>query len=354
MRTDFSKFPEEYRKHTNSKVLLIVAGIGLLFFVFVLAISSGAVTIPLSEVVQTLLRMNVSRKWELIIWHIRLPQALTAIVAGIGLSISGMVMQSVLRNPLGSPFTLGISHAAAFGAAFSVIVLKSGTMQSSGMIKVVHPYLTTGIAFLFSLIATAVIMVISQVKKTQPQVIVLTGVALGSLFTAGTMFLQYFADDVQLAAMVFWTFGDVARASWKELGVITVIVCAALSFFFLNRWNYNAMDAGDETAKGIGVRVEHVRIWAMVVSSVLTATIISFLGVIGFIGLVCPHMARKAVGDDHRYLLPCASIVGASLLLAADTLGRCIMAPHTLPVAILTSFLGVPVFMYLIVKGSRR
>jgi len=151
--------------------------------------------------------------------------------------------------------------------------------------------------------------------------------------------------------MVFWTFGDTARASWSELGLITIVVLFSIVYFIYNRWNYNAIDAGDETAKGLGVNVERVRLWGMVIASFVTSIVVAFLGVIGFVGLICPHMVRKLIGDDHRFLIPATCVVGGLLLLAADTAARLILAPHLLPVAVLTSFLGAPVFIYLIIRG---
>ena len=367
------EIPEEYMQYVGRKVSFIAGGVALLLILLIYSISVGAVQIPAGEVVQTIVsgtmeRINallpvdlpvwesVSHKWDIIIWNIRLPQALTAIVAGIGLAVAGVAMQSILRNPLGSPFTLGISNAAAFGAAFSVIVLGAGTMHSSGADAIIidNPYIVTIAAFIFSLLATGVILAISRIRGTSPEVMVLAGVALGSLFTAGTMFLQYFADDVQLAAVVFWTFGDAGRADWSELLLITAITVIATVYFFFNRWNYNAIDAGDETAKGLGVKVEQVRLVGMLIASLVSAIIIAFLGVIGFVGLVCPHMVRRLIGDDHRYLIPGSCLAGGVLLLASDTAARLLLAPHILPVAILTAFMGAPVFIYLLLRGYRR
>ncbi len=240
-------------------------GLLLLFIMLIYSISVGAVTIPPYEVLQTLMGgQSVSTKWDSIIWNIRLPQALAAIVAGAGLSVAGVVMQSILRNPLGSPFTLGISNAGAFGAAVSVIILGTGKMQSTAADAVIinNPYMTTIVAFIFCLLATGIILLISRIRAASPEVMVLAGVALSSLFTAGTMFLQYFADDTQLAAVVFWTFGDVGRANWLELKIMAVVVLLSTLFFMINRWDYNAIDAGDETAKGLGVNVERVRMVA--------------------------------------------------------------------------------------------
>jgi len=153
---------------------------------------------------------------------------------------------------------------------------------------------------------------------------------------------------------VFWTFGDVGRASWRELALISAVTTGASVFFAANRWNYNAIDSGDETARGLGVRVERVRLLGMVVASLVTAVIIAFVGVIGFVGLICPHMVRRLIGDDHRFLIPGTVIAGGLLLLAADTVARTVMAPHVLPVAILTAFMGAPVFIYLLIKGYKR
>ncbi len=344
-----------YREHTGRKRTYIIAGLILLFVAAVLSISRGSVDIPPLDVVRTLAGYSVSTTWDSIIWNVRLPQVLTAIAAGAGLAVTGVVMQSILRNPLGSPFTLGISNAAAFGAAFSVIILGSGSSSSmlGDAVTINNPYVTSVAAFVFAMLVTLVILAFSKIRGTSPEVMILVGVAMGSLFTAGTMFLQYFADDVQLASIVFWTFGDTSRASWEELGLITAIVAASIIYFTFNRWKYNAIDAGDETAKGLGVNVERIRFWGMLWASLVTSIIVAFLGVIGFVGLICPHMARRIIGDDHRFLITGSIVVGALLLLCADTTARLMMQPYQLPVAVLTSFLGAPTFIYLILKGRR-
>jgi len=349
------EFPEKYKTYIQRKSMYLVAGLIIVALLLVISISLGAVSIPIRDVLFTLFGKSLSSRSDIIIWNIRLPQALTAIVAGAGLAISGAVMQSILRNPLASPITLGLSHAAAFGAAFSVMFLHTGVTQSSGpgSIIISNPYTTTLSAFAFCLISTVVILIISSLRRTSPEVMVLSGVAMGWIFMAATLFLQFFADDIQLASMVFWTFGDTARASWSELAFISVTLFFSLVYFFFNRWNYNAIDAGDETAKGLGVNVQRVRIAGMLVASVLTSIIVALLGIIGFIGLVCPHMIRRIIGDDHRFLIPGTCLAGCILMIAADTTARLLISPHTLPVAIITSFLGAPVFIYLIIKGYR-
>lgn len=348
--------PEDYLVYVRRKYVWIMGGLLLLFIMLIYSISVGAVTIPPEEVLKTMLGQSVSTKWDSIIWNIRLPQALAAIVAGAGLSVAGVVMQSILRNPLGSPFTLGISNAGAFGAAFSVVILGSGKMQSTVANAVIinNPYLTTMVAFVFCLLATGVILLISRIRGALPEVMVLAGVALSSLFTAGTMFLQYFADDTQLAAVVFWTFGDVGRVNWLELEIMTGVVLLAVIFFISNCWNYNAIDAGDETAKSLGVNVEKVRLIGMVIAALVSAVIVAFLGVIGFVGLICPHMVRRVIGDDQRYLIPGSTLLGGILLLVSDTAARLIVSPYVLPVSVLTAFMGAPTFIYLLLRGYRR
>ena len=350
------RVPAAYLAHVGRKRLVVLGSLVVLAGLFVASVSLGPVNVPPLSVVAAFFGQASSPRDQVIIMSIRLPQSLAAAVSGMALAAAGAAMQSILRNPLGSPFTLGISHAAAFGAAFSVIILGSGIMTSSqeGAVTIVNPYLTTGMAFVFCLLAALVVVAVSRLRGASPEVMVLTGVAMGALFTAGTMFLQYFADDRQLAAMVFWTFGDVARAKWNTLAFMAAVSVPVIVFFYLNRLNLNAIDAGDETARGLGVRVERLRLWGMLLASLLTATVVAFLGVIGFVGLVCPHLARWFVGDDHRFLLPLSCLLGAMLLLASDTAARLVIAPSVLPVSVLTAFLGAPTFIALLLTRRKK
>jgi iron complex transport system permease protein len=345
---------QRYKKYRRKKRTTVILLMGLIAVSLIAGLSIGAAKISPLDVIRILSGQSVSDKWELIIVNIRLPQAIAAIVAGIGLAIAGVSMQAVLNNPLGSPFTLGISHAAAFGAALSVVMLGTGGVQRTETVEITGHYVTTGFAFVFCVIEAAVILCIARIKKTSPEVMVLAGIAMGSLFFAGTMFLQYFADDVQLAAMVFWTFGDLSRANWKEISIMSAATAFGFAYFQYNSWNYNVLSSGEESARSMGIRVGMVRVGGLTVSVMLTAVIISILGIIGFVGLICPHMMRRMVGDDHRFLIPASAFTGAILLLVSDTVARVILLPHILPVAVLTSFLGAPVFVYLLIRGHNR
>jgi len=356
MHFDDGQIPEEYKQYTGRKVFFIGLTFSLLAACLVLSVSLGAANLSLADVVKTLLGLSESKRFEAIIWNIRLPQALAAIVAGAALAVSGAVMQGNSRHRLGPPFTLGMSNAADFGAALSVM-LQGGALKALGTgleNSSWFPWITTGSAFLFSITAAVVIIVISRIRGATPEVMVLSGIAMGSLFTAGTMFLQFFADDVELASMVYWTFGDTARADWGELGFISAAAVIICLYFFANAWNYNAIDTGDETARSLGVPVNRIRIIGMLLASFLTAIIVSFLGIIGFVGLVVPHMVRRIIGADHRFLLPASVITGGLLLLVSDTVARLLLSPQIVPVSVLTAFLGAPVFICLIIRGYRH
>ncbi|HOP56555.1 MAG TPA: iron ABC transporter permease, partial [bacterium] len=273
-----------------------------------------------------------------------------------GLSIAGCVTQTILRNPLASPFTLGISQGAAFGVALAVTILGTDTIHSTSIdtVMVNNPYLTTLCAFIGAMSATMIIMALSKRGRVSPESMVLAGVAISSLFSAMTTVVQYFADELDVSAMVFWTFGDMGRANWRDLKIMTLVVLLSGIYFLINRWNYNALAGGEEMAKSLGVPVEKLRVISMFISSLVTSVIVSFLGVIGFICLAGPHIARRLVGSDHRFLIPGSIAIGGILLLLADTFARIIIAPVVLPVGAVTSFIGAPIFLYLLIKGYKR
>lgn len=345
--------PESYNKYIKRKVFIILLTVLLTLAISIYAINAGSAGLSVYDVMKTILGKGEER-FQIIVWNIRMPRILSAIVAGIGLSVAGCVTQSILRNSLASPFTLGISQGAAFGAAVAIIVFGADSTTNPDSVIVNNPYLVVFFAFLGSMASTIVVLMLAKSFRVTPEAMVLAGVALGSLFSAVTMILQYFADDVRVASVVFWTFGDIGRVSWKDLGIMSVVVGISLIYFMFNRWNYNALDSGEETAKGLGVDVEKVRLLGMFVSSLIAAVITSFVGIIGFIGLVAPHIMRRLIGGDHRFLIPASSVMGGLILLASDTLGRTIISPVVLPVGAITSFLGAPIFLYVLSRGYKR
>lgn len=344
-----------YLRYTRTKKLILVGLAAMTAALALFAITAGSAELSPLQVLMTLFGQAEGHS-QIIIWSIRLPRVLAAMVAGTGLAVAGSVMQNILRNPLASPSTLGIAQGAAFGAALAIIALGAGSTPSTGAggLLINSPYLVTISAFLAAMLTTMVILLLAKYRGVSPESMVLAGVALGSLFSAATMLLQYFTNDVNVASVVFWTFGDIGRAAWGELGIMTLVILGSMLYFLFNRWNYNAIDSGEETAKGLGVEVEKTRMWGMFFSSLITATVVSFLGIIAFIGLVAPHLMKRLIGGDNRFLIPASGVMGSFLLLAADTLARRIIAPVVLPVGAVTSFLGAPLFLYLLVRGSRK
>lgn len=352
---EITELRARYHAYHGRKALILLGLGGLVLTLFLLGIAIGPTRLTLDQIMLGLFRLGEDEGVRTIIWSIRMPNALAALLAGMGLAATGAAMQSVLRNPLASPTTLGMAHAGAFGAAFAVLFLGGGVMQSTSVnaVTVSSPFTVSVCAFVSCLGTSFLIIALASRRRCAPEVLALCGVALGQLFMALTMFLQYFATDVQIAAMVFWTFGDISRAGWREVGVMAVVTLSAVAWFVWNRWNYNALDAGDETARGLGVHVGRVRMSGMIAASLLTAVLTASLGVIGFVGLVCPHMVRGLLGDDHRYLLPGSCLTGAALLLAGDIASRTLFAPHLLPVSLLTAMVGAPMFFYLLVRRRR-
>lgn len=349
---DTKQIESHYSSYQGKKYIFLLLIFALLIVAAIAGITMGSAEINLQEIWQALTAEASATQHQIIV-NIRLPRVLSAIVAGTALAVSGAAMQTILRNPLGSPFTLGISNAAAFGAAFAVIVLSAGSLQSGNNEPVMlnNPYTVTLSAFMWSLVSTLVIFLLAKFKGATPEVMILTGIILGSLFTAGITALQYFADDIEISSVVFWTFGDIGRASWKDLGILTGVVMVAMVIFMRNRWNYNALDTGDEMARSLGVHVERTRLTGMLTASLATAVTVSFFGIIAFVGLVVPHIVRRVIGGDERFLIPASALFGGMFLLVSDTVARIIISPVVLPVGILTSFLGAPLFLYLLIRG---
>ncbi|HBT77464.1 MAG TPA: iron ABC transporter permease [Planctomycetaceae bacterium] len=341
---------DAYRRHLGRKRLLFAGMLVLLPFAFFHALTVGPVGIGWTEVVRILLGYDAPETHSRIVYHLRLPQALASLLAGAGLAISGATMQAVLRNPLCSPFTLGISGAAAFGAAL-VLFLRDETVAATGIASWLLGSVTVG-AFLSSLLATGLILSLSGRRSMKTETIILVGVALGAFYGAGIMMLQYFATERQLVAMTYWTFGDTHRATWPSVVVMSLSVVVSIIYFVSQSWNYNALALGEENAQALGVPVRRVMLGTMFCASMLTAVLVTSLGIIGFVGLVMPHVVRLLVGSDNRFVLPCSLVGGALLLLVADSAGRSITPGCLMPVSILTAFLGAPFFLLMLLNGK--
>lgn len=287
----------------------------------------------------------------MIVNAIRLPRALAALLVGMLLGLSGVLMQGVLRNPLASPFTLGISHAAGFGAALAIILFDESAFTT---VPWFHFFTIPLFAFGASILCSGLIILLGQKVGMNPTILILAGVALGSLFHSGTMFLQYFTTEINAAATLFWTFGDLSKATYPILVILFAIFIVSLALMWLSHWKFDALGFGDESAFNKGVNVKTFRIMVLCVSSVCTAMAVAFFGIIGFIGLVAPHMVRLILGSSHSALIPLSALSGGVLLLGADLAARMMLYPSVLPVGILTSFIGAPMLLYLLIRSRKN
>ncbi|MBN1365030.1 MAG: iron ABC transporter permease [Syntrophaceae bacterium] len=349
-----------YQKSIHKKIILFAALLLTLLVLIVYAIMVGHYDMSIRRIIETLLGCNAGTE-NIVVWNIRMPRIMAAIVTGCALGLSGVAMQSLLRNPLASPSTLGVSHGAAFGASFSIVFLGAGITHGNNIIITgeeglifKNVYLVTLCAFGGAMIATIVILLLARLKKMSPESIILAGIAMSSLFTSGTILIQYVASEVEIASVVFWTFGDVARSNWTEIGFLIVVTLGVMVYFIFVRWDLNAVSAGEDTAQSLGVKVERFRLWGMLLASLVASLATALHGVIAFLGLLAPHIGRRLIGADHRFLVPYSCLIGALLLLLADTVGRFIVGSGTLPVGVLTSFMGAPLFLYLLIRGLKK
>ena len=261
-------------------------------------------------------------------------------------------MQTTLNNAMAAPSTLGVSNAAVFGANLSIIAFAGGFLSTGNNLQSfdvgANPYATSLLAFLFATASILLILGLCTVRSFSPNVVVLAGMAIGAVWTAATTILQFYATDVGLSAAVIWSFGDLGRATYRTIVIMLAAVFVGLLFFRLMAWKYNALLSGEATAKTMGVNVEMLRFVSLLLASVITAACVSFLGVIGFVGIICPHVTKKLLGQDHRVTVPVACLSGSLLLLMADTVSRSLGSGSALPVGAITSLLGAPFFIAII------
>ncbi|MEV6983221.1 iron ABC transporter permease [Sphaerisporangium sp. NPDC051017] len=338
-----------YLRIRAASLIGVTAATAVLLVAYV-AVGSGGIAI--TDVARTIwiggtgriIPADFQRTYD-IVAGLRLPRVLVAAAAGAALSLAGVVMQAILRNPLVSPFTLGVSPAAAFGAAL-VIVLSGGAGNG---------FLATVAAFVTAAAAALVVLGLAHTKSSGQitATVLLLGIALTQLFEAATSAMQFVADQNTLAAIVRWTFGSVNEATWGDFQAIGIVTVLSAVIIMINAKHLNAIAfAGEDAARSLGANVTLIRFGLIALSVLLAAVVVSLCGVIGFVGLVGPHIARLIIGPDHRHLVPFSIVTGALLLATADTVGRIVLAPIVVPVGIVIAVVGAPLFIYLIL--SRR
>lgn len=341
----------DYRSYIGKKILFMAALVAVIFILGAFLVTIGPLEISVFDVYRILLSKVFPNYFvteglpSQVVWNIRVPRIVAGMMAGFGMGICGCVMQAVLRNPLASPFTLGISAGAGFGVAVAAVL---------GVGVIGGPYLFVGNAFLFAMLCSFIIIALASLRGATSETLILAGIAINYLFGSLSDLFRYFATDQQLRVMVSWGMGDLSAFSWKNFLLLLGVFVICTPLLYLKANDLNIMAIGDENAKSLGIDTNKVRMFSMLLASLLIATIVCFTGTIAFIGLVAPHMARMIIGSDHKYLFPASGFLGAITLISADAVGLNIVKSVMIPTGIMTSLLGVPFFLYLILKRKRR
>ncbi len=334
-----------YRKRSLTRIAIIVGLWIAALACFLTSMIVGPIPLTVPDILGAVFDANSAEQTRVVVLDLRMPPALMAIVVGAALSMAGLQMQTILDNPLAEPFTLGVSAAAACGAAVAIV---------TGFVLPFLPRLTLGAAAcVFALGASAVIIMAARSRHGGRETMILLGIALVFGFQAVLALLQYTASTEALAQIVFWSLGSLVRADWFAIAVVSVALAAIVPLFWVNSSSLTALRLGEDRASAMGVSVPRLRVWTLVGVSILAALSVAFVGVIGFAGLVGPHIARILVGEDQRYLQPAALATGALTLSTAHTISQLLIPGVVIPVGIITAVVGVPVFIA-IVLGRRR
>lgn len=288
----------------------------------------------------------------LIVVGFRLPRILLAVITGMSLAVAGTVMQGLLRNPLVSPFTLGLSSAASFGAAAAIVIGPAvlGTLAFG----IGEDAFIVFMAFITGWLSMFLVYAIARLRGTSQSMLILAGVVIGYIFQAGVLAMKYVSDSERLRDLVVWLMGGMWGAGWDAVLILAPLCLACFILLELMAWDLNTLSSGDDIAKSLGINVDRLRLRGLMIATFASSCCLAFTGIIGFIGLMAPHICRMAIGNDHRYLIPCSALLGASILLISDTVGRTILSPVEVPVGIIMYLIGGFFFLFLILRGRGR
>ncbi len=348
-----------YHSTTRRRIGLIIALAVLLFFSALIAAGIGTVAIPPGDTVLAILHALAPTVFpapsgpqtSLIVLDFRLPRILLAVLTGICLAVAGTVMQGLLRNPLVSPFTLGLSSAAAFGAAVAIVIGPA----------ILIPFWAFGdnafiiiCAFFSGWLSMMLVYSISRLRGTTQATLILAGVVIGYIFSAGVLALKYLTNNEKLRELVVWLMGGMWGATWNAVLLLIPITLICFVLLEWKAWDLNALVAGDDIAKNVGIDVNRLRLLGLLASTFAASACLAFTGIIGFIGLMAPHICRMIIGGDYRYLIPCSALMGALILLVSDTVARTIMSPVEIPVGIIMYVVGGFFFLFLILRARGK
>lgn len=332
------------RRRTGIVFLLLIACI----LAFVADLVTGPSTLSVAHSIKALFSIgNPDPSVSVIVWDVRFPHALMALLVGASLALAGAEMQTILNNPLASPFTLGVSSAASLGAALAIVL-------GIGIPGISPNWIISGNAFVFAFGSVLMLQGIARLRGTGAETLVLLGIALVFTLNALVGLLQFVAGEQALQQLVFWGMGSLARSSWDKIQVLGIILIAIIPFSIAASWKMTALRLGDDRARSFGVNVGRLRFVSLLRVSLLAAAAVAFVGTIGFVGLVGPHIARLLIGEDHRFLLPASMLTGALVMSLASVASKIIVPGVLIPIGIVTALIGVPVFFTLILNRRER
>lgn len=344
IKPDESAVSSHYRKIVLRRFALSGVILTFILLSLVLDFTIGPSGLSLSALWHALVDAgSADAGTRVIVWELRLPIALMAIVVGMALGLAGAEMQTILNNPLASPFTLGVSSAASFGAALAIIL-------GLGIPGIPDQWVISVNAFVFALLACFILDGISRWTRVATSGVVLFGIALVFTFNALISILQFVASEDTLQGLVFWTMGSLARASWDKLAILSIALLFIVPLSMKNAWKLTALRLGEDRAVSFGINVRKLRMATLLRISIISALTVAFVGPVGFIGLVAPHISRMLFGEDHRFYLPGSMLTGALVLSLASVLSKNIVSGVIIPVGIVTSLVGVPFFLSIIIR----
>ncbi len=329
------------------RLLLLVALSAGIAAAFCLDLVIGPSGVTIADAVRALLGLDASDPTVgVIVWNLRLPYAIMALLVGASLSLAGAEMQTILNNPLASPFTLGISSASIFGAALAIVLQLS-------IPGVPNDWIVSANAFAFAFLSVLMLQLVMRVRWVGAETLVLFGIALFFTFNALVSILQFVASDQALQQLVFWTMGSLGRTDWRKIQLLAIVLAVVTPLSWRASWQLTALRLGDDRARSFGVDVGRLRLWSLLRISLLTGVSVAFVGTIAFVGLVGPHIARLLLGEDHRYFLPGSALVGALLMSLASIGSKAIVPGAVIPIGLITALIGVPFFMSLLLARRR-
>ena len=336
-----------YRLGQSRRLLVLVFATAILLVTALYDLVTGPSLMPVSDVWSVISRPAdfVGTALYAIVIDIRLPMTLTALTVGASLGIAGAEMQAILRNPLASPYTLGISAAAGFGASTAIL---------TGIPAFYLGWLGVPVsAFVTALAACLGVWAIGRARGVATDVLILSGIAMLFLFQSLQSLVQYMAAPEILHEIVFWLFGSLLKANWTSTWVTAAVLAAVLPLMARDAWRLTVLSMGEENARSLGLDVARLRLRMLVLISVLTASAVAFVGTVGFVGLVAPHIARGFVGEDQRYLIPLSAICGGFIMVGSSVLAKLISPGAVVPIGIVTALIGVPFLFFLILRKKR-